>query len=672
MACHPLPWRSMWVLSLSGLLLASGCGLSPSKKLERAKQSYLTGLYASAMGQFEEVLGAEPENPEAAHGYARSAQALHLYGVAIPAYEEAVELAPDNGAVLEDFTEALTWGGLLKGDRRLLERALDQGRAGLLVAPERPGIYEHLLTAAGELQDLERYRGILEQMSERHPDSPVLEIKRWELAFRQVQGKAGEERTEALRAELGNLLAAWEAELVGIEDPVAPKLYRIATAHTLLNNKEQADAAISRLDQAPGGRGLAAPLVYWQQVMPAYIRTRQENDPERSLETVRAWKLRFEPTWEQGGSEYRVLADWQFEALADIARKQVDRAREPSTRPVIRQGLIDSLIESGKELIRFDTWGRAGHFSRLAGVLTELRVETEEAIRVTAEGIKAIEEDQPGLFYPGSTGRDLDEERTTSRARLHLLKARALSQAGSSLDAIRELEGAVRIQQRPEILAELGELQEARGLTAEAYDSYLSALVGAEGRAQAARADSLRVRVARTAGLLGHEPGSVDRDLTERREAFRREQIRRMVDDRIDREAPGFELSDLTGRTWRLSDLNGKVVIINYWATWCGPCQEELPYFQQLVNEYADRDDLVFLAISTDEVPGVAGPWLEERGLTLTVLQDRGSAVDYNVTGIPTTIFVGRKGRIQYREVGFAGSGIYLDMMRLRIEALSR
>ena len=268
--------------------------------------------------------------------------------------------------------------------------------------------------------------------------------------------------------------------------------------------------------------------------------------------------------------------------------------------------------------------------------------------------------------------RELDEERMASRARLHMLRARALSQVGDSGDAIRELKEAVTIQPRPEILAELGELQEARGMNAEAYDSYLSALAGAEGRAQTERADSLRARVTRTAGRLGHEPGSVDRDLTERREAYRRERVRRMVEDRIDMEAPDFELSDLSGRTWRLNGLKGKVVIINYWATWCGPCQAELPYFQQLVDEYADRSDLVFLAISTDEVPGVAGPWLEERGLTLTVLQDRGSAVDYNVTGIPTTIFIGKEGRIQYREVGFAGSGIYLDMMRLRIDALRR
>jgi peroxiredoxin len=662
----------VWSLSLAGLLLVAGCGLSPSEKLERAKQSYVSGLYASAMGDFDDVRRREPQNPEAAHGYARSAEALHLYEDAIPAYEEAVKLDPEDGAIRENLTRALAWGGILKGDRRLLERALDEGRAGLVVAPERPGIYEQIMTAAGELQDLERYGTILERVKERHPDSPILEIKQWELALRQAQGSGDEDHIEAQQVKLGELLAGWEAELEGAEIPDAPQLYRIATAHTLLNNSDLADVAISRLDQAPGGRRLASSLVYWEQVMPAYIESRQEDDPVQTVETVQAWKPRFEPNWEEGGSKYRVLTKWQFEALADIARKQAEQAGDFSEQPALSQGLIDSLVESGLALIRVDTWRRADNFSRLAGVLTDLQVNTEDAIRLTTQALRAIEEDQPALFYPGSTGRELDEERTTSRAGLHMLRARALNQVGSPRDAIRELEEAAGIQQRPEIFADLGRLQEEQGMTGEAYESYVAALAGAEGRAQEEWVEALRADVTRLARLLGREPGSVDRDLTERREAFRSERIRRMVDDPLDMEAPDFELTDLAGTTWRLSDLQGKVVIINYWATWCGPCQEELPHFQQLVDEYADRDDLVFLAISTDEVPGVAGPWLEERGLTLTVLQDSGSAVDYNVTGVPTTIFIGREGRIQYREVGFAGTGIYLDMMRLRIEALSR
>ena len=143
-----------------------------------------------------------------------------------------------------------------------------------------------------------------------------------------------------------------------------------------------------------------------------------------------------------------------------------------------------------------------------------------------------------------------------------------------------------------------------------------------------------------------------------------------MVDDRLDEVAPDFELRDISGATWRLSDLVGRVVVLNFWATWCGPCQEELPHFEALTEEYAGEGRVLFLAIATDAEPGVVAPWLGEQGLVINALYDNGAALDYNVTGIPTTVIVGREGRVQYRDVGFAGAEIYLELMRLRISSL--
>ena len=95
-----------------------------------------------------------------------------------------------------------------------------------------------------------------------------------------------------------------------------------------------------------------------------------------------------------------------------------------------------------------------------------------------------------------------------------------------------------------------------------------------------------------------------------------------------------------------------------------------MPYYQQLVDEYADAEDVVFLAISTDSNPSVVAPFIEERGHTFTVLYDQGSAVNFHVTGIPASFGIGKNGLSKYRTSGFPGPERYLNEMRLRIEAL--
>ena len=79
---------------------------------------------------------------------------------------------------------------------------------------------------------------------------------------------------------------------------------------------------------------------------------------------------------------------------------------------------------------------------------------------------------------------------------------------------------------------------------------------------------------------------------------------------------------------------------------------------------------VVLLAISTDADPSLVQPWLNETDFDFTVLYDEGSAVDFQVTGIPASFLIGRDGNIQYRTSGFPGPDQYLREMRLRIEAL--
>ena len=117
--------------------------------------------------------------------------------------------------------------------------------------------------------------------------------------------------------------------------------------------------------------------------------------------------------------------------------------------------------------------------------------------------------------------------------------------------------------------------------------------------------------------------------------------------------APDFSLSGLQTTHVRLSDLRGRVVLLNFWATWCGPCRQELPQLQRLHQQHSNAG-LVVLGIS-DEKPDHTREFLAERGITYPSLHDEGSLVfrRYGVTAIPTTLVIGPDGVISFRFEGY-------------------
>ena len=118
--------------------------------------------------------------------------------------------------------------------------------------------------------------------------------------------------------------------------------------------------------------------------------------------------------------------------------------------------------------------------------------------------------------------------------------------------------------------------------------------------------------------------------------------------------APDFILPDLSGKTVRLQDLRGKVVIVNLWATWCTPCVAEMPTLETLWKTMAGKD-VVLLAVNQDEATGGVRDWVDGRELTFPVLLDPRAQVapEWGVTGYPETFVVDRTGRIVHHHVGF-------------------
>jgi thiol-disulfide isomerase/thioredoxin len=111
-----------------------------------------------------------------------------------------------------------------------------------------------------------------------------------------------------------------------------------------------------------------------------------------------------------------------------------------------------------------------------------------------------------------------------------------------------------------------------------------------------------------------------------------------------------FEATTLDGRAVRLSDLKGKVVLVNFWATWCGPCVQEMPTLVDVYQKYRDRG-LEILAISVDEEAAryKVGRFVKEHELNFPVLYDNGIAELYNVASYPTSLLIDREGTVRLR-----------------------
>ena len=118
--------------------------------------------------------------------------------------------------------------------------------------------------------------------------------------------------------------------------------------------------------------------------------------------------------------------------------------------------------------------------------------------------------------------------------------------------------------------------------------------------------------------------------------------------------AGDFVSQDLQGKTQRFATYRGKVVLLNFWATWCPPCRKEMPAMEQLYQTYKDKGFMI-VAVSQDQAPpATVRSFAEELKLSFTVWHDRDSLVgkQYSVPGVPASYLIGRDGRIAYKVLG--------------------
>ena len=126
--------------------------------------------------------------------------------------------------------------------------------------------------------------------------------------------------------------------------------------------------------------------------------------------------------------------------------------------------------------------------------------------------------------------------------------------------------------------------------------------------------------------------------------------------------APEFSLKDAKGATVKLSDYRGKVVLINFWATWCGPCQEEIPWFMSFQRDYPDRFTVLGLSLDEDGWKAVR-PYLNAHKINYPVMLagDREVTLYGNVENLPTSFILDQQGRVASHHIGLVSKKTYRE-----------
>ncbi len=127
--------------------------------------------------------------------------------------------------------------------------------------------------------------------------------------------------------------------------------------------------------------------------------------------------------------------------------------------------------------------------------------------------------------------------------------------------------------------------------------------------------------------------------------------------------APDFALKDATGKTVKLSDYRGDVVLLNFWATWCGPCQIEIPWFIDFQKNYKDRKFAVLGVSMDDDGWKSVKPYIEQKKINYPIVvgTEETSQLYGGIDSLPTTFIIDRAGRIAAVHTGLVSKSVYQD-----------
>lgn len=366
-----------------------------------------------------------------------------------------------------------------------------------------------------------------------------------------------------------------------------------------------------------------------------------------------------------------------IEVFVEKANEHLQKYPESFARQNLIDGVVRSSTQAGALRVLVGFLDRTPKISAMTyhqavnfiGANDTLR---PDAFRLINTGIAASEDDSRKPIYMGAS--EWKEEQRIAKGLLYFVQGAIQRAQGETTKAIASLERSIEITGAEtdkncfDMIVGLYRTANDQSKAIAMAERALSAGAGTQGIHDSYRA------------LLAEK--GLDSIAIAKKESALKDKGRSVLADRVAREmlnqsAVDGPLSTLDGKIIRVSDWKGKVVIIDYWATWCGPCRQSFPSLQKLYERYKGNPNVVFAIVNVwertdDRVKTVKDFLAGNKTLTFPMYIDTDDSVvsKYGVTGIPTKFYLGKDGRIQFKEVGFTPEEQFLEEATNRIEAL--
>jgi peroxiredoxin len=632
--------RLVCALCLSAAAVAAqpGCAVSPDKqRLDAAAKSPKVGTLAA---EFAQKLAANPDDPTLLYYSARSLMGKDTK-TALAQLDRAAALAPDLPWTYDARVEIYA-SPKFQDDAR----ARDNMRAFRRLCRDELDIYRFLDKILDPPEAADWSASLRKLLESRRDPDPRFWTGLWSAEFRSLPNSEYPRERERIAADVRRLAAVPSSDrtFLGV----------LRDGYQLSGQTEAADRIAARFDRD--------------------TETRKAYD-----EWIAKWPVRTRALTPDGQATFTVE---YAKAAAEWVKRWPDSPTAWDFRAMTLSSLPDSspadLEHAGVEILRLqnDLQGGPWHYVpyqlRVAQYWLRKGVRPADCVRLAEEALAQIrlgpEDPNDMTGSPGSRGFSYDLQLWDAMIAVvdAAVQVKDFPKANSIVadmqqwlddNRAKESDRATGYERfRGRHLHSAGVIQEAQGHKLDAVALYLSALRNGfqfPGEQQHARQLWNALGGAREAWVtLIHRPPPLPAKPAPEPITTATTYAAWTV---FDRALPNLNLRDTAGKTWTLTDLQGKRTLINVFATWCGPCREEFPHLQELYEKMKDRPGVQLIAISVDENPGELEPFLTAHHITFPVLA-LGRPYIESIIGhlsIPRNWIVNPDGAIREQSIGF-------------------